>query len=80
MIVHVFLSKEEEKKLLKVLRKCKRAIKWTIINIKAILMEEIFKPIVNHQRRLNPYMQDVVKVEVLKFLKVGIIYLISNNL
>jgi len=31
------------------------------------------------QRRLNPIMQDVVKIEILKFLDNGIIYPISDN-
>jgi len=30
-------------------------------------------------RRLNPVMQDVVKIEILKLLDNGIIYLISNS-
>jgi len=31
------------------------------------------------QRRLNPVMQDALKIEILKLLQNGIIYLISNS-
>ena len=42
-------------------------------------MEDNYKPIVEHQRRLNPHMKDVVRVEVLKWLDAGIIYPISDS-
>ncbi|KAL6327775.1 hypothetical protein AAG906_025524 [Vitis piasezkii] len=42
-------------------------------------MEEKAKPIHQPQRRLNPHMQEVVQVEVLKLLQAGIIYLISDS-
>ncbi|KAL6326271.1 hypothetical protein AAG906_004768 [Vitis piasezkii] len=42
-------------------------------------MEEKAKPIRQPQRRLNPHMQEVVQVEVLKLLQAGIIYLISDS-
>ncbi|KAK0573899.1 hypothetical protein LWI29_015162 [Acer saccharum] len=42
-------------------------------------MEEEVKPTVEHQRRLNPNMQEVVRAEVLKLLDAGIIYLISDS-
>ncbi|XP_075086225.1 uncharacterized protein LOC142168947 [Nicotiana tabacum] len=79
---------EHEYKLIKVLRKYKRALGWTIADIKEInpaicmhriLMEENYKPIVQPQRRLNPAMQEVVKKEVVKRLVAGIIYLISDS-
>ena len=44
-----------------------------------ILMEDNYKPSIENQRRLNPKLYDVVKKEILKLLKVGIIYLISNS-
>ena len=44
-----------------------------------ILMEDDFKPTVEHQRRLNPNMKEVVKAEVLKWLDAGIIYPISDS-
>ena len=42
-------------------------------------MEEEAKPVRQPQRRLNPHMQDVVQVEVLNLLQVGIIYPISDS-
>ena len=42
-------------------------------------MEDNYKPIVEHQRRLNPNMKEVVRVEVLKWLDAGIIYHISDS-
>ena len=44
-----------------------------------ILMEESFKSSIEHQRRLNPSMKEVVQAEVLKLLNVGIIYAISDS-
>ena len=37
------------------------------------MLEDDYKPSREHQRRLNPSMNEVVKNEVLKFLKGGII-------
>ena len=42
-------------------------------------MEEEAKPIHQPQRRLNPHLQEVVRVEVLKLLQAGIIYPISDS-
>ncbi|KAK6143152.1 hypothetical protein DH2020_023500 [Rehmannia glutinosa] len=42
-------------------------------------MEDVYKPSVQNQRRLNPIMQDVVRKEVLKWLNAGIIYAISDS-
>ncbi|KAL6313481.1 hypothetical protein AAG906_005427 [Vitis piasezkii] len=42
-------------------------------------MEEEAKPIRQPQRRLNPHMQEVVRVEVLKLLQAGIIFPISDS-
>ncbi|KAK6140963.1 hypothetical protein DH2020_025296 [Rehmannia glutinosa] len=42
-------------------------------------MEESYKPSIEHQRRLNPAMKEVVRNEVLKWLKAGIIYAISDS-
>ncbi|GKD07028.1 reverse transcriptase domain-containing protein [Tanacetum coccineum] len=44
-----------------------------------ILMEDSFKPVVQPQRRLNPKVQDVVKAEIIKLLKAGLIYSISDS-
>ena len=44
-----------------------------------ILLNEDSKTSTEHQRRLNPVMKDVVKKEVLKWLNVGFIYVISDS-
>ena len=88
VIISAFLSKEEEEKLLLILKKHKAAFAWSISDIKGIsptvcmhkiLMEEAYKPSVEHQRRLNPAMKEVVRTKVLKLLNVGIIYAISDS-
>ncbi|XP_075085067.1 uncharacterized protein LOC142168303 [Nicotiana tabacum] len=67
----------QEEKLIEVLKTHKRALGWTIEDIKGInpavckhriLMEDSYMPIVQPQRRLNPTMQEVVKKEVVKLL------------
>ena len=42
-------------------------------------MEEPYKPSIEHQRRLNPAMKEVVRAEILKLLNAGIIYAISDR-
>ena len=42
-------------------------------------MEPDAKPIVDHQRRLNPKMKEVVRTEILKLLEAGIIYPIADS-
>ena len=44
-----------------------------------ILLEDNAKNSIEHQRRLNPVMKEVVRKEVLKWLIAGFIYAISNN-
>nr|GEV59149.1 reverse transcriptase domain-containing protein [Tanacetum cinerariifolium] len=44
-----------------------------------ILMEEDFTPVVQHQRRVNPKIHDVIKQEVIKLLDAGLIYPISDS-
>ncbi|XP_076935292.1 uncharacterized protein LOC143601899 [Bidens hawaiensis] len=88
VIISSSLSSEEKVKLFTVLKRNKHAIAWKIMDIKGInpsfctqkiLMEEEYKPVVQHQRRLNPNMQDVVKKEFIKLLDVGLIYPISDS-
>ncbi|RVW21929.1 Retrovirus-related Pol polyprotein from transposon 17.6 [Vitis vinifera] len=73
-------SFDQEDSLLGVLRKSKKAIGWQISDLKGIsplvcthhiYMEEDAKPVRQPQRRLNPHMQEVVRGEVLKLLKLG---------
>ena len=89
MIVAASLTLREEEKLLRVLRKHRTALGWTISDIKGIspsicmhkiLMEELYKPSIEPQRRLNPAMKEVVRAEILKLLNAGIIYAISDSL
>ncbi|GJX99923.1 reverse transcriptase domain-containing protein [Tanacetum coccineum] len=44
-----------------------------------ILMEENGKPVVQHQRRVNPKIHEVIKQEVIKLLDAGLIYPISDS-
>ncbi|GKF04966.1 hypothetical protein Tco_0035634, partial [Tanacetum coccineum] len=44
-----------------------------------ILMEENVKPAVQHQKRVNPKIHEVIKQEVIKLLDVGLIYSISDS-
>ena len=50
----------------------------TAVSIYAIQTSDV-KPVVDHQRRLNPKMKDVVRNEILKLLDAGIIYPIANS-
>nr|GEV99651.1 reverse transcriptase domain-containing protein [Tanacetum cinerariifolium] len=82
------LSMEEKTALITVLKSHKRAIAWKLSDIKGInpkfythkiRMEEDFKPAVQHQRRVNPKIHDVIKQEVIKLLEAGLIYPIFDN-
>ena len=44
-----------------------------------ILLEENDRTSIEHQRRLNPVMKEVVKKEVLKWINAGFVYVISDN-
>ncbi|GJY90954.1 reverse transcriptase domain-containing protein [Tanacetum coccineum] len=83
VIIAKDLSVEEKAALIKVLKSHKRAIAWKLSDIKGInpkfcthkiLMEEDYKPAVQHQRRVNPKIHDVIKKEVEKLLDAGLIY------
>nr|GFB88900.1 transposon Ty3-I Gag-Pol polyprotein [Tanacetum cinerariifolium] len=63
-------------------------IAWKLSDIKGInpefcshkiLLEEDFTPAVQHQRRVNPKIHDVIKQEVIKLLDAGLIYPISDS-
>nr|GEX10771.1 reverse transcriptase domain-containing protein [Tanacetum cinerariifolium] len=88
VIIAKDLSVEEKTALITVLKSHKRVIAWKLSDIKGIdhefcthkiLMEEDFKHVVQHQRRVNPKIHDVIKQEVLKLLDAGLIYLISDS-
>ncbi|GJR05601.1 reverse transcriptase domain-containing protein [Tanacetum coccineum] len=89
VIIAKNLSVEEKTALIKVLKSHKRAIAWKLSDINGInlefcthkiLMEEDYKPAVQHQRRVNPKIHDVIKKEVEKLLDAGLIYPISDKL
>nr|GEW06461.1 reverse transcriptase domain-containing protein [Tanacetum cinerariifolium] len=88
VIIAKDLSVEEKTALITILKSHKRAIAWKLSDIKGInpefcthkiLIEEDFKPVVQHQRRVNPKIHDVIKQEVIKLLEAGIIYPISDS-
>ena len=83
VIISANLSEHEEERLLKILRKHRAAIGYTLNYLKGISptlcqhkinMEPDAKPIVDHQRRLNPKMKEVLRTKILKLLEAGIIY------
>nr|GEZ83384.1 retrovirus-related Pol polyprotein from transposon 17.6 [Tanacetum cinerariifolium] len=89
IIIAKELGDEEKSTLIKVLKSHKRAIAWKLSDIQGInpklcthkiLMKEDYKPAVQHQRRFNPKIHDVIKKEVEKLLDVGLIYPISDSL
>jgi len=84
-VIIVFdLSERQIEALVSMLKWFKRAIGWTIADIIGIqpgifshkiqLMSDS-KPSIEHQRRLNPPMQEVVKKKIIKWLDVGVIYI-----
>ena len=88
IIIAADLTKEKEKKLIKILRKFKEAISWSVEDLKGIsssicmhkiLLEENARTLIEHQRRLNSAMKEVVRKEVLKWMNIGFIYAISNS-
>nr|GEX01367.1 reverse transcriptase domain-containing protein [Tanacetum cinerariifolium] len=88
VIIAKDLSMEEKTALITVLKSHKRVIAWKLFDIKGIdpkfcthkiLMEEDFEPAVQHQRRINSKIHDVIKQEVLKLLDAGLIYPISDS-
>ncbi|KAL9382439.1 hypothetical protein Peur_025474 [Populus x canadensis] len=88
IVISSKLSIEQEQELLRVVRKHKKAIGWTITDLKGIspllcthriYLEEEAKTVRQMQRRLNPNMKEVVRCEVLKLLDAGIIYPIANS-
>nr|GEU96622.1 reverse transcriptase domain-containing protein [Tanacetum cinerariifolium] len=46
---------------------------------KSTLLKDDFKPAVQHQRRVNPKIHEVIKKEVIKLLDAGLIYPISDS-
>nr|GEU71335.1 reverse transcriptase domain-containing protein [Tanacetum cinerariifolium] len=88
VIITKILSLEEKIALITVFKSHKQAIAWKLSDIKGIdpefytykiLIDDDFKPAVQHQRRVNPKIHDVIKNEVLKLLDARLIYPISDG-
>ena len=88
VIISANLSEKEEERLLKTLKKHRAAIGYTLDDLKGISptlcqhkinLEKDAKPVIDHQRRLNPKMKEVVRKEILKLLEAGIIYPVANS-
>jgi hypothetical protein len=88
VIISANLTEHEEERLLKKLRKHRASIAYTLDDLKGISptlcqhkinMKPDAKPVVDHQRRLNPKMKEVVRTEILKLLEAGVIYPIANS-
>nr|GEZ71052.1 reverse transcriptase domain-containing protein [Tanacetum cinerariifolium] len=88
VIIAKDLSVEEKTALITVLKLHKQAIAWKLSDIKGIdpefcthkiLIEEDFEPAVQHQRRVNLKIHNVIKQEVIKLLEAGLIYPISDS-
>ena len=88
VIIASDLNEQQVQSLVKVLKRFKRAIEWTIADIIGIppgicshkikLMPD-HKQSIEHQRCLNPLMQEVVKKEIIKWLDARVIYLIADS-
>ncbi|GJX18761.1 DNA-directed DNA polymerase [Tanacetum coccineum] len=88
VIISSQLSAQNKSKLVSVLKKHKEAFAWKITDIPGIcpsfckhniqLLDDK-KPVVQKQRRLNPNMQEVVKIEIVKLLDTSIIYPIADS-
>ena len=88
VIISTAFTEAEKQKLLEILRKYKEAIAWSIEDLKSIspsicmhkiLLNHNAKTSIEHQRRLNLVMKEVVIKEVLKWLNAGFIYAISDS-
>nr|GEU41018.1 reverse transcriptase domain-containing protein [Tanacetum cinerariifolium] len=83
VIIAKDLSVEEKTALITILNSHKRAITWKLSDNKGInpkfcthkiLMEDDFEPAVQHQRRVNPKIYDVIKKESYLIMNKSIVY------
>ena len=88
VVISSLLTTSQEHNLLQLLKRNKQALGWKIYDLKGInpsicthhiYLEEESKAVRQPQRRLNPHLQEVVRIEVLKLLQAGIIYPISDS-
>jgi hypothetical protein len=89
VIISDKLSNDETQRLVATQEKYRSVICYSLKDLKGISlslytqripMEQEHQPVHEHQRRLNNAMREVVKTEVLKPLKAGVIYPISDSL
>jgi predicted DNA-binding transcriptional regulator len=88
VIISDKLSNDETRRLVTTLEKYRSVIGYSLKDLKGIIpslcthrisMQQDHKPIREHQRQLNNVMREVVKKKVLKLLKAGVIYHISDS-
>ena len=88
VVISSLLTTAQEHNLLHLLKKNKQVLGWKISDLKGInpsicthhiYLQEESKAVRQPQRRLNPHLQEVVRIEVLKLLQAGIIYPISDS-
>ena len=88
MVISSSISEVQEESLLKVLKKCKSALSWTIADLHGIsplmcthciYLEDESNPVCQMQRCLNPNMEEAIRGEMLKLLNAGIIYPIYDS-
>ena len=88
VVISSLLTTSQKHNLLHLLKRNKQALGWKISDLKGIhpticthhiYLEEESKAVRQPHRRLNPHLQEVVRIEVLKLLQSGIIYPISDS-
>ncbi|KAL4302470.1 hypothetical protein GQ457_10G014000 [Hibiscus cannabinus] len=88
VIISSKLLPDQECSLINLLSQYKKAIGWTMADLKGInpticmhkiILEECHSNSVEPQRRLNPAMKKVVMKEIIKWLDAGVIYPISDS-
>ncbi|XP_056860064.1 uncharacterized protein LOC130508525 [Raphanus sativus] len=88
VIVSSELTELELSELLNALKRFRKAIGYSLDDIKGISptlcmhrihLEDESMTSIEHQRRLNPNLKDVVKKEILKLLDAGVVYPISDS-
>ncbi|CAA7049263.1 unnamed protein product [Microthlaspi erraticum] len=88
VIVNAALTKEETALLVRELRKHRKALGYSLDDLTGIspelcthriILEDESSSSIEHQRRLNPNLKEVVKKEIMKLLKAGVIYPISDS-
>ena len=86
--INANLIPNQETKLIHLLRQYQEAFAWDYPDMKGIdpqlcthhiYIEKDVRPVFQPQRRLNPHLKDVVKVELQKLLDVNFIYPISDS-